>query len=127
MDLQKTFATDRRKEQEGVWKQIGDAEVKIARANNPKYRAALAKYIKEFVPAGMKTQTDDPNLEKATIYAMADAILLDWKGIAVKGEVLEPSVENARRILTEYPDFREVISQIALDADNFRPDEVAEK
>ena len=127
MDLQTTFATDKRKEQEGVWKSIGDARVKVARANNPKYRAALTKYVKQFVPAGIQPKPDDPNIEKATVYAMAEAILLDWENIAIKGQLLDATFENAVRILTDYPDFREVVSQIAVDVDNFRPEEVAEK
>ena len=127
MDLQATFATDKRKEQDGVWKNIGDARVKVARANNPKYRAALAKYVKQFVPAGIQPKPDDPNIEKATVYAMAEAILLDWENIAIKGQILDVTFENAVRILTDYPDFREVVSQIAIDVDNFRPEEVAEK
>jgi hypothetical protein len=127
MDLQATFATDKKKEQDGVWKNLGDARVKIARANNPKYRTALTKYIKQFVPAGIQPKPDDPNIEKATVYAMAEAILLDWENLAIKGEILEVSVEQAIGILTDYPDFREVISQLAIDVDNFRPDEIAEK
>jgi len=124
-DLEK-LATDPRKEEDGVWKPItGDAQVKVARANNPKYRAALMKYQKKF--CGLVIDPTSEEFEKAVIYAMAEAILVDWENLAIKGELIPYSVENAIKILTEYPDFKELVSSYAMDADNFRPDEVAKK
>jgi hypothetical protein len=126
MDLKKTFATDKQKETGGVWVSLGEgAEVLVARATNPKYRAALAKFQKQF--CGMKPDPQSSEFEKAVTYAMAEAVLLDWKGIAVGGENLEYSFDNAVSVLMDYPDFREAISRISLDVDYYRPDEIVKK
>jgi hypothetical protein len=125
MDLQ-AFATDKRKEENGVWKKLsGSSKALVARANNPKYRAAVVKYQKEF--CGPASDFFSPEYEKAIIYAMAEAILLGWENISIKGDIIEYSVKNAIKVLIDYPDFREVISSISLEADNYRPEDIAKK
>jgi len=125
MDLEK-FATDKKKEKNGVWKKLtGDSRVKVARANNPKYLAALVKYQKEF--CGAASDMFSPEYEKAVTHAMGEEILLDWENLAIKGELIEHNTENSIMILSKYPDFREVISAISIDADNYRPEAVAKK
>jgi len=126
MDLN-IYKTDRKKEVDGVWQKIGDADIKVARANNPKYKTALNKYLRKYVPPGAKTEDSEVFIEKATIEAMAESILVDWKNIAIDGEILEPSKENAVRILTEFPDFREIVSSFAIDRNCYTPDEIAKK
>ena len=126
MDLT-AFATDKRKEQEGVWKDLGDGRVKIARHNNPKFQAAMAKYSKEFLPFGAEIDISSPELEKATVHAMAETILLDWENIGIGGELLEYSFENAVMVLSKYSDFKELVAQMALDRNNFRPEKAAKK
>ena len=120
------IAIDKGKTTGGVWKPItGDARVKVAKGDNPRYRAAVVKYQKKFCGGVVDPLSEE--FEKAVNYAMADAILLDWENIAIKGETLPYSFENAVEVLSDYPEFRELISSYSLDSDNFRPDEVAKK
>ena len=60
---------------------------------------------------------------------MAKCILLDWKGLQEDGKDLPYSYDNAVRILTEYRDLRDYVSDIANEIETFKleEDEEAEK
>jgi hypothetical protein len=54
---------------------------------------------------------------------MADSILLDWRGVEEAGQVLPYSKENAMRILLEYKDLRDQVTEIANEMESFRAEE----
>lgn len=117
-----SFKTSEKLEVEGVWKNFTpDARVKVARFNNPKYRVALAKALKPYqgfikVDPIVKEQL----MEKITTQVMAETILLDWENFTIDGEKIEYSVENATLVLSQFHDFREQVSNIAIEMDNYK-------
>ena len=58
-----------------------------------------------------------------------EAIVLDWKGLEEDGKAVPYNQANCIRILTDYKDFREQISEIANEMESFKiaEDEDAEK
>ena len=131
MDLFKTFHTDKAKEQDGAWFVLDEtSKLRIARMNNPRYHAAIQKKTQRYkIAAKMKTIPEDV-WEDLVNEVIAETILVDWEGITEKGEPLLYSVENAKRMLTEYPDFRNtIVLSISGEMDNFKQelDETTEK
>lgn len=116
------FATDKTAEVEGVWQEIGlGAEVKVARAGNPKYTEYLRELSKPYRARLRRRDIPQDIAEAITIKALAKYVLLDWKGITDDDENEIPySVEVAEQYLREYDDFRELISILADDMTLFQ-------
>lgn len=122
-----SFVTDTSLEQEGVWVDIGDgAEIRVARAGNPEHEALLRKLRK---PHEKRFRSGEipPDLAKSiAVEAMARHILLDWRGITEDdGTPIPYSYENAKRLLG-LRDFREMVAEIAMEAETFRAQEIRE-
>lgn len=122
MDLFKTFKTDDTKEQEGVWIALdGKSRIKVARLNNSRYREALKKQARRFEgPLRAQTLTHEAK-EGLLNDLLADTILLDWEGMTSHGEPFPYSRENAKSVLTDMKDFRELVMSFAEDVENYRP------
>lgn len=124
MDIKKEFGTDSKKEVEGVWEDFGDGlEVKIARIGNPIYQKAFQKISKPHKKAIRRGTLRDEKAEELLIEAMAKAIVLDWKGLEEDGKEVPYNHNNCVKILTEYKDFREQVSEFATEIEAFRCDE----
>ena len=130
MDLFSKFKTNEDKERDGVWVSLdGEGSIRIARTNNPLYREAMLRKMNRYkMAAKSKVIPDDAWLDIVN-ELIAETILVDWEGITEKGEPLSYSVENAKRVLTELKDFREMVLSIADNMDNFKEelDEGTEK
>ena len=122
MDIRKTFATDRQAEQDGVWVALGEgARVKVARFNNPRHRAVLDRLRRPYRSLLMAGRDlPDDVAEQMTVEAAVEALLLDWDGIDDNGAPLPFSKDNARRLLTELPDFRDAVAFLSMQAETFR-------
>ena len=130
MDIKKEFGTSKAKEQEGIWSDFGDGcQVKIARIGNPEYQKTFRKISKPHQKAIRRGSLNDEVAEKLLVEAMAEAIVIDWKGLQEDGKELKYSKTEAIRILTTYKDFRDQVSEIANDMESFKAveDESAEK
>ena len=120
-DLQKEFATDEKSELEGIWEDVAEgAKVLVARVGNKEYTERFRRLGK-----GLQRQLDRgtmPEDKQAAILIsiIAETILLDWSGLSDKGKPIEYSRETARTMLKEYPDFRQLVWDIANDAENYR-------
>ena len=120
-DLQKEFATDEKSELEGVWEDIGEgARVLVARIGNKDYTERFRRLGK-----GLQRQLDRGSLPEdkqaaILISIIADTILLDWEGLADKGKPITYSKETARAMLKEYPNFRQLVWDIADDENLYR-------
>ncbi|KKL67244.1 hypothetical protein LCGC14_2136930 [marine sediment metagenome] len=120
-DLQKEFATDEKSELEGAWEELAEgARILVARVGNDHYTERFKRLGK-----GLQRQIDRgtlPEKKGRTIFIaiMVDTILLNWEGLADKGQPIEYSKENARTMLQAYPDFRQLVWDIASDADLYR-------
>lgn len=120
MDVFAQYATDETKEVEGVWRQMGDAKLLIARSGNKKYARALAKVIEDNQAA---LEVNDDAAEalntKVLVDVMADTVLLGWENLSFKGTVLEYTKVNARVVLA-VKDFRVAVNRLATDIDAYK-------
>ena len=119
MDLKKEFSFDETLSVEGVWVPIGDgAELLVARMNNSKYRKHLRRALLPYTRRG-GTMSEKQNRE-VLADATANCILLDWKGMSEDGNKLKYSVEEAKRLFSDYEDFFQLTIAIASDHENYR-------
>jgi len=108
-------------ESEGVWKPIGGGRVLVASFDNPEYHTMLAVESRPYQALSKAGGAPSPKvIEKMTIKVMAHTILKNWEGLTIKGEPVEYSIENAVKILTEYPRFRDAVALIATDISNYQ-------
>ena len=126
MDLNK-FATNKKKEVDGIWHDLGDGlSVLVARARNTKYIAELRLRMK---PYQNRLQRNDPTMEdiaeKIITEVLAKTILLDWKGMENDGKKFSYSVENCVAVLADekYTDFRDLIEGLSDDMSAYRDEE----
>lgn len=130
MDLFSKFKTDAEKERDGVWVPLdGEGRIRVARTNNPLYRESLVRKVSRYKTATKSKVIPEDDWLDIVNELVAETILVGWEGITEKGQPLPYSVENAKRVLTELKDFREMVLSIADNMDNFKEelDEGTEK
>lgn len=121
MDLGKTFGTSDKLENEGVWIDLGEgAAIKVARAGNRANQRLLRKLAAPHRVALRSGKLPDDVMERITVQAMAETILIDWKNIEFEGRPLAYSVENATRVLSALKDFRDYVADQAADMSHFQ-------
>ena len=126
MDLRKEFNTDPDLEVNGTWVPIGEdgLEFLIARAGNKKFEQAMEKLLKEHRSRHriLRGEEITPEVrDKLTIWAMADAIWLGWRGPFTEGDSdLVYSKAEARRLLEIYRDLRLIVQDESMRIENFR-------
>jgi hypothetical protein len=123
MKIYQHYATDEQAEIDGVWVELGEgARIKVARVGNPSYEKVLRQLKKPYrniTRAGGEIPREA--LDKITIEATAEALLLDWQGLDDEdGTAIPYSKEAAKRLLGELKDFRETVVRLALEAETFR-------
>ena len=101
-DVFRVYATDEKKENEGVEVQLGkDASITVARMHNPVFsRCILAEHEKykedlDTLPEVEKKALD----EEIMCRVLAESILLGFKGLGFKGKEVSYSKENAIKLL----------------------------
>lgn len=124
MDVRKTFSTNKSKEEEGVWVKGPDgAQFRIARSNNAaaeKLAAELRRPHRRAILAG----TLAPEIQKDIAYTvLAQAILLDWRGVTEGGQEVAFSPATAKRFFIEMEDFADFIAGYASEVALFRDEE----
>lgn len=111
-----SFAVDKKTEIEGIWKNISkDTRIKVARANNPRYREEFRKKTRPYDEAIRARILDEDTSREIMIEVMALTILISWEGFTDKGKEVKPTLENKIKALTDYPSFRDLVAQIAED------------
>ena len=122
-----SMATDKDLEKEGVWIELsGEARIKIARLNNPRYKELFTAKTKPHRQAIRNNVLSEKVADDIMIEVMAATILLDWENFFEGEKPLEYNLVNARRVLRELPDFRRMVYEMAGEADNFKQVEVEE-
>lgn len=116
------FRTDGDAELNGVWCDIGSgARLLIARAGNSRHKATLERLYAPYrtlVLANEKVPEEANDRVQCT--AAASALLLGWEGLeGDDGQPIPYSVEKATELLLTLPDFRELVSTLALDRERF--------
>lgn len=135
MDI-RSFKTDAAKETEGVWQPLGDGvELLIARMNNPACKRAFRRHAGRFKGMALELL---PAEKQDEIYArvMAETVLLDWREtvdgdvrphtITEDGKAVTYSADEAFRVLTAYPDIRDVVRIYAESADAYREEAIGD-
>lgn len=119
------LATDRTKETEGVWEDIGgDASLLVARIGNEKYKEGYKR-----LPKGTRRMIEnqtipDDQADDIICGLFARTILLDWKNLSEGGKDIPYSEENAKQMMLKYPEFRELVSDLANDFQRFHEESV---
>lgn len=128
MDLKKIFGVDKEAAEKGKWFPLAEeGMVKVARLNNTAFKAESVRLQKPHMHVLRSSKLDNTELlDDITRRATAKTILLDWKGITIDGVDIPYSVEKAYELLKEFPDFQEAISVLAVDRDNFSPEDIDE-
>lgn len=121
MDIFREYATDDKKENEGIWKDIGDASFLVARAGNRAYAALLTSRVEESQRVlDSKTDAGKALSEAIMLEVSAKTVLLGWKGaVKFKGADLPYSFENAKTLLS-IKDFRKLVGQWSDDFNAYR-------
>lgn len=123
-DIKALFGTDKAKEKDGVWQDMGDGlKMRIARIGNPKYQKRFEALSKPHRRALRRGTLSNEIAEKLLIQCMSETIVLDWEGIEENGEEIQFSVENAIRILTDYPELRKYVEDIANEMEGYKADD----
>lgn len=130
LDIFKQFAVDLDAEVKGVWRDVQGASLLIARAGNANFTKALADAYaanRDAIDAG----GDDAEKLSGELMAraLAETVLLGWKGLTFKGEALDYSVETAAEILADpiMHEFRDLVLGMARDAEMYRAKEEEEQ
>lgn len=124
-DVKKLFGVDAKKEQEGVWRDDigGDIKIKIARIGNPNYQKRFQALTKPHRRALRSNRLSDDIAEKLLIQCLAETIVLDWENVEEKGKKIPYSLENAIKLLTDYPELRSTINDIANELEGYQAEE----
>jgi len=121
MDIKESFGVDKRKEVEGVWEDLGGGTmVLVARAGNPKFTRLLQKLSRPHRHAIKSDSLPEDVAMEMLIKTMSKTVLLDWDGMKEDGKEIVYSSNEAVRLLTEYPDFRDYISGLSRSMEIFR-------
>jgi hypothetical protein len=123
-NLKELFGTDKVKEKEGVWQDMGDGlKMRIARIGNPKYQKRFEALSKPHRRALRRGTLSNEIAEKLLVQCIAETIVLDWEGVEEDGAETPFSVENAVRILLEYPELRKYVEDIANEMEGYKAED----
>lgn len=120
MDIAKRFGTDKQAEVEGVWIDMGDtSRVRLARVGNPRYEDLRRRLRAPYAAGGFRSIPDDVQLQ---IYRrlLAETVIIDWEGFELDSEPFPFTAENALRLITDFVDFGNFVSQAAESMETFR-------
>lgn len=128
LDLFTQYATDETLENNGTWVDIGGgARLLIARSGNRKHAKLLTKEVERHRKVlDIGDEIADQKNDEIMIDVMARTILLGWEGVSFKGQKLDYSVENAKKVLA-LRDFRVHVAKLSDDIEIFRLREEAEQ
>ena len=127
--LYSQYQTDPAAEVDGVWVRdlAPGVHVKVARHNNAKHKAVSVRLARPYRAQIDRETLSEEVAEDLVIRAMAEAIVIDWEGMTDEdGNILEPTVANKVKILTDLPDLRADIAQAARTQDLYRAESIEE-
>lgn len=135
-DIFNQFATDPGKELDGVWVPVGPAtrttdgvpdpesipQIKVARNGNKRHgRIVVQLYEANESLLKQKDEAGEARNEEITIETMAKGVLLGWKNLSFKGEVVPDtwSYETAKKLLA-VKDFRDLVTKHSTNFDLYK-------
>lgn len=122
LNIRKAFGFDKEKVEKGFDLDLGDgASLKILSSKNAKFIQEWTILQKEFESSLRSSDeaTKTKASEKFVVELLARAGIIGWTGIVDdEGKDLPFSVEAARNLLTEYEDFRSLVTNATNDRTN---------
>jgi len=119
--------TDAKAEIDGMWVDFPfnpSIKLKIARFMNHAHEQALKRLRKPYEGFG-KTMTDAQQTH-IFLEALAETVLLDWKGVKEGSKVVKYTPEEGFKALNDpaYRDFKEFVVSASADMNTFRKERV---
>ena len=129
MDIRQMYKTNKDKETEGTFVEIGggvSVKIKRAGARNKAFAFAQSKMLKP-LQRQIRSGTVSPDvMEDINISLFANHVVTDWKGITEDGKAIPFSKEKFVEYAKEMPDFFDEIFIAAYEVNNFKDEEEAE-
>lgn len=123
MDLFKTFKTNKKAEDEGVWILFDDVGFLCRRltVDDPKFRKITEQKTKPYRQA-IRNETLSPEiLRSINVEVFVEACLLDWRNVTGSdSQPLAFSKENAKWLFLELPELFNLVSEEASKMKNFQ-------
>lgn len=118
------FKTDRQRENQGVWVDIGDgARLLIARLNNERYKQEFLAQTKPFRTQVRTGTLSEEIAERILRTCYARTVLMGWEGLQdEEGNDIPHSVEKAEELLS-IPDFKSLVEELASSRELYRREE----
>jgi len=116
------FDVDQSKCDDGVEVPLGSGTtIRVGRWQGPKHQEAIQLRGAPYFAASGGSRLPKDVSEKVSIESMADAVLIGWDGFSDEdGKPLPYSREEAIRVLTRYPEFRNEVVAAANNRSNFK-------
>jgi hypothetical protein len=124
------YSTDKKLEETGTWVDYGDGvRVQIRRMNSLKSREVRRKLEKPYTKGFRGQDLPDTLQEELLNKQVAEAIVVDWKGVPNPDnpkELLPCTPENVLKVVTAFPDFRDDIVAASMERATFQHEELKE-
>jgi len=128
MDIKKSFGSDKDLAENGKWFDLEDGgRVKVAKLGCPAFKAEVQRLQKPHLAILNSTMDSSDIIDRITIRAMSKAILVDWSDINMDGEEVVYSTDTCFLLLSEYPDFREMIASLSTERRHYSLSDITEK
>ncbi len=130
LDVFQKFAVNLDAEVNGVWRTLHGADFLIARSGNKNFSTAMTEtYDQNEKKLKEGGKAADELADKLMCGVIADTLVLGWKNVGFKGEVLAYSRANVIKLLSppEMRDFRAALLNLADDAEQYRLHQEAEQ
>ena len=112
---------------EGVWGEFDGSKFRIAHMSNTKFQRALARGQQPHMRKINEGRLDPEVNKRILCQAMAEGIVVDWSDVKNRaGENVPYSVKAANMLLQGNPEFRDYVSDFALNFSHYREEEVTE-
>lgn len=105
--------------QDGSWTEYRGVSLKIARAGNDRFAKSFLRGSRPYRKDIQANTVDDQIAEKILCEAIAEGILVDWKGFVIDDTEIEYTVENATALMRDDPDCREFVQEFSRDLNNY--------
>jgi len=113
-----TLKTDKKLEEDGAWVEISQGfSIKVCRMGSKRHTKALERLR---MPYKNWRELPDEKARELTIKALAEGVLIDWKGLRLDGKELPYSVDNCVQVLSEIGEFANMVIQAASNFTTFK-------
>jgi recombinational DNA repair protein RecT len=113
---------------EGQWVDCGGGlRIKVARLGNPDYEEEVRKLAKPFMRQMRLGTMNVEDMEKMAQKAVAKHVIQGWENLEDEtGNAIAFSSDKALELFQKYPDFYNIVKDVAGEAEIFRTDEMEE-